>query len=58
MLLAHTLKGACGNSGAESCRLAAEQLHHIAKEEKVEQIGPLFARVAREADEVIAMINE
>ncbi len=57
VLLAHTLKGACGNLGAESCRLAAEQLQQIAKEERREQIGPLFAKVRRELDKVITMIG-
>ena len=55
---AHKFKGTCGAVGAESCQNYAARLEQVAKEEKTEQIGPLFERLEQAFEEVCALISK
>ncbi|MDM8550036.1 transporter substrate-binding domain-containing protein [Desulfobacterales bacterium HSG2] len=56
-LQAHSVKGTCATIGAESSRDIAFQLEMAAKEEKSEQIRPLFEQLEKELEKVLELIE-
>lgn len=56
-LQAHSFKGTCATIGAETCRDIAFQLEMAAKEEKSDQVGPLFEKLEKELNKVIEQIR-
>ncbi len=58
VLHAHSIKGVCGNLGAESCEDIARHLEDIAREEKLDQAEPLFMKLEQEVAKFMELIGQ
>lgn len=58
IMQAHKFKGTSGAIGAESCQVHAARLEQAAREEKTEQIMPIFQRLEQDLEKVNRLISE
>ncbi|MCP4688478.1 MAG: response regulator, partial [Desulfobacterales bacterium] len=54
---AHALKGSSRNIGAESCSHFSRQIELLAREEKLHRIAPVFQKLTREFEKVMARMS-
>ncbi|MCP4348264.1 MAG: response regulator [Desulfobacterales bacterium] len=55
---AHSLKGSCGNVGAESCSLICKQIEHLVKGGETARIEPVFKKLEQEFAQLIKHIRQ